>query len=143
MTAWVFAHLKLINSPQIGTVMMRRSSLSMWGSVTLMALLFSCASLFAQSDWTETFDDGFDQTWEFQGLNPVVGESSSFSATPIGGVLQFSDRLSIASGGAAIGVGAVTTDVFEDVLVAGTLNPTNEFFTSPVLTLVTLSLIHI
>ena len=89
-----------------------------------LGLCFSSQSTFA--DWTDNFDGGFQQTWDFGNLNgDLDAPSGSFVAEVDNDTLLLADPTSAASGGAALGFGFVN-EVFDKVMVSGILNPNGQ-----------------
>ncbi len=115
---------------------MRLFGLNHKGAALTISLWLVAGGAMLHADWSDNFDGGLQQNWVFQGVNLVTGmPSATFSAGSVDDVLEVADSSTILAGGVNVGFGVVPTEVFTDVLVSGTLNATNDFFTSPTLTL--------
>lgn len=90
---------------------------------TVFATLAFCVH--AKADWTDNFDGGFQQSWNFGNVNGANGVSGTFQAASVNDTLVLTDPNPVATGGAAIGFGWVD-EQFANVTVSGTINPLNE-----------------
>ncbi len=102
-------------------------------SIAVMSLAAVCTALFslspAAADWSDDFNGGLNPnlSWEFSNLKgDFSGSSATFTAGTAGDVLELTDPTTAAAGGAALGFGFVTDEVFDHVRVAGTINPLGE-----------------
>jgi hypothetical protein len=79
----------------------------------------------ADADWSDNFNGGLQQTWNFGNLDGSQAPSGSFQAGSVNNTLVLTDPTTAQFGGAAIGFGWVA-EQFTDVTVSATLNPLAE-----------------
>lgn len=94
---------------------------SAWSSLCA-AMLVVCFNVSAQADWSEDFNSGsFNNFWQF---GSDGGDANTFlGGQIIGGELVLTADTTPGEGGAQTGFGVVLTEVFDDVLMTGVINP--------------------
>lgn len=94
--------------------------------VTSVVLTLGLVGL-ASGDWSDNFDGGLQQPWQFVNFNDIFEPSATFSASSVGDRLVVTDPTIAFDGGAATAFGFVP-EPFSDVMVTGVLNPDNSQF---------------
>ncbi len=88
----------------------------------------------AQADWSDNFNGGFEQFWQFGSVDGGGLPSASFSGGVVNDQLVLADPNAAASGGAGAGFGVVG-EIFSDVRMTGIINPNGDLASSGTVTL--------
>ncbi len=90
-----------------------------WLRTTWIWFLILGATSVAQADWIETFDGGFDQTWNFAGVDFATNPSppATYNESTAGDILTMTTTIPTNAGGPAFHFGTVDED-FTDVRVS-------------------------
>lgn len=105
-------------------------------TLPFVAIFVSLFAFHAYADWSDNFDGGLQEAWTFGSINATeTGPSATVQAGSVDDRLLITDPVTGLNNGAAVGFGVVE-ETFSDVLVTGTINPTNDNFIAPISTLI-------
>jgi hypothetical protein len=113
---------------------MNRSSMALLTMALVATFGAVATSQSARADWSDNFNGGFQQFWQFGSVDAGGNPSPTFNAASINDQLVMADSLSAVGGGAASAFGLVS-ESFSDVRMTGILNPNGDAGSSGTITL--------
>jgi len=114
---------------------MIRSTASFFILASFVLLSSLALSPSASADWSDNFNGGLQQSWQFGSVDGAGNPSATFTGGATGDQLVMSDTNAAAAGGAGAGFGVVISETFTDVRMSGVVNPNGDAATAGTLRL--------